>query len=661
MGRNERDWLVERAMKVRRGLSWLATVPIVALLVWLGSIERNTQEEIRTASHRAVRVAELRIAIEYLDQWLAALAQAAAATGEQRWADGYEEIAPKLDDAIKEAVALATPTGRAALASTMGEAHRDLAVMERRAIGLAASGDRQTARLLLNGPEYTYLQDVYSNGSNVFAEELAAITDKRTADLDIRTWLESAGLALSAVLLGATALSIKGRRRLQSALADTAAVARTDALTLLPNRRRFYEELDTALAAGSRAGLDHALLLIDLDRFKAANDAHGHPGGDELLRLVAARLRTVLDDERCIARLGGDEFGFILGCDQTGIPSVNPAAIANQIVDILGEPFVLKGGVVVQIGASVGIGISRPEDTAGELMYRADVALYRAKADGRGCSRFFEEGLDAEARSRARLEGELRQAIVEDAIIPYFQPLVEIATGRTIGFEMLARWPHPTRGMIPPAEFIPMAEDLGLIGSLTEHLLRCACRVAAGGWPPELTLACNVSAIQLLDPGLPSMIRAVLVETGFPARRLEIEVTEGALIGDLHLARTLLDQLKALGIRLALDDFGTGYSSLRHLQTLPFDKIKIDKSFVLAMATDPESDKIVSAIVGLGRSLGLAIVAEGIETSELARKVRDLGCDIGQGWLFGHPVSADRTEALLREERASQANLSLVA
>ena len=225
---------------------------------------------------------------------------------------------------------------------------------------------------------------------------------------------------------------------------------------------------------------------------------------------------------------------------------------------------------------------------------------------------------------------------------------------------MLARWPHPTRGMVSPGEFIPIVEDLGLIGPMTEGLLRRACRAAAG-WPDHVTIACNVSPLHLRDPGLPAMVAGILHETGFPACRLEIEVTESALVGDLALARTLLDQLKALGVRLALDDFGTGYSSLRHLQVLPFDKLKIDASFVGAMGTNAESGKIVSAVVGLGHSLGLLTVAEGVETLETAALLRDLGCDVGQGWLFGRPASAEATDALLREKADAAPPLAMAS
>ena len=591
------------------------------------------------------------------------VAQIGASTGEHRWADRYEEVAPKLDAAIAEATNLATPEARAVLAGTLGEAHRNLAVMERHALALAAAGDIPAARHLLDGAGYAYLQIVYANGADVFGRELTAVSGRQIAALDARTWLETAGLGVSAILLGATILSVRGHRRLQGALAHTASVARTDALTELPNRRQLYEEIEKALAAGRRTGLDHALMLIDLDRFKAANDAFGHLAGDELLRLVAARLRETLRDDNRIARLGGDEFAFLVRCDPSGPdqPITDPVTVAERVVAAMAKPFALSGGIVVQIGASIGIGLTDADTLAvSDLMHRADVALYRAKADGRGCARAFEPGMDAHVRARALLESELRQAVADGAIVPHFQPLVDIGDGRLVGVEMLARWNHPTRGMVPPSEFIPIVEELDLIGTLTAQLLRRAC-LAAVDWPDHVTLACNVSPLHLRDPHLPAMIRATLSETGFPARRLELEVTESALVGDLALARALLDQLKVLGVRLALDDFGTGYSSLRHLQHLPFDKIKIDRSFVGAMSDDEESGKIVSAVIGLGHSLGLLTVAEGVETPEAARLLRDLGCDVGQGWLFGRPAAAERIDDLLAEQEAGPASLSLVA
>ncbi len=635
----------------RLGAFALATLAGFAFLGWLGWTGVTTREEMRAASQRAVRVAELRGMIVYYDEWLTMAAQMAAASGERRWAERFDEAAPKLDATIAEAIELATPEIKAALFETTDEAHRDLDTMERRALALAAEGSLPAARALLNGPDFSYLKDVYAAGIEVFGQDLTTLAVARASSLSDRAWMEAAGLGLSTLFLVSTALMVLGRARLQGALARTAAVARTDALTELPNRRRFYEELETAFADIGQTGGSYALLLIDLDRFKAANDAYGHLVGDELLRLVARRLRAFVHGGDLIARLGGDEFALLVSIGKAAAPppESDPARMAGRIVSALDQPFILAEGTLARVGASIGIAIAQPGGGGvAELMRRADVALYRAKADGRSCFRFFEQGMDTLARSRALLEGELRRAIADDAIVPHFQPVVEIDTGRLVGVEMLARWPHPIRGMVPPGEFIPIAEDLGLIGPLTDRLLRRACRAAAK-WPAPLALACNVSPVQLRDPALPAMVRAVLEETDFPAGRLELEVTESALVGDLALARTLLDQLKGLGVRLSLDDFGTGYSSLRHLQSLPFDKLKIDASFVGAMTADKESQKIVAAVVGLGHSLGLSTVAEGIETEQTAALLRDLGCDLGQGWLFGRPDSADQIDALLRE------------
>ncbi len=641
---------LNRQVLLGRALLIGALLGALFLLAWLSWSGKQLRDEAHAAAQHAVRVAELRGTIAYLDEYMSLSARLAAASGERRWADRYDEAVPKLDAALAEAAGLASPETRAAMASTTGEAHHDLVAMERRALALGAGGDLASARALLDGPEFEYLKDVYASGIDVFGQNLSSYTAAQTDALNDRAWLGALGLALAVVTLVATGLSIRSYARDRRALTRVATVARTDILTDLPNRRRFYEIAEGMLAGTVTPGL--ALLLIDLDRFKAVNDAHGHPAGDEVLKLVAGRLGDVVRGGDLVARLGGDEFGLLLCPDRaTPRPWREPNVVAARIVAILADPFVLTDGTAVQIGGSVGV--ASPDATCAsvsDLMHRADVALFRAKGDGRHCFRVFESGMDAEVRSRALLERDLRQAVAEGAIVPHYQPLVDIRTGAVVGVEMLARWSHPTRGMVPPDAFIPLAEELDLISSLTERLMSRACREAAS-WPCDVTLACNLSPVQLRDPGLPAAVGEVLAKTGFPPDRLELEITESALVGDLALARTSLRQLKALGVHLALDDFGTGYSSLRHLQTLPFDKIKIDRSFVAAMAGDPESGKIVSAVIGLGHSLGLVTVAEGIETEATAALLRALGCDIGQGWLYGRPAPAERMAVMLGDAR----------
>ncbi len=458
-------------------------------------------------------------------------------------------------------------------------------------------------------------------------------------------WVAAAAVALG--LLAFTSLRAVPLRLLRQALERATHLATHDPLTGLPNRALLREHLGRALAEAREGGGTVAALIVDLDRFKPVNDAHGHQAGDRLLRAVAERLRRVLRGTYFAARLGGDEFAVVARFEAGGEePREAAARLAGRVVSALDAPFELAGGVSAQVGCSVGVAFAAgAEEGAEALLDRADAAMYRAKAEGRGCFRFFEAGMDERIRERAALASELRAALTADALEPHFQPLVDLGTGRLVGFEMLARWPHPRRGQVPPAEFVPIAEDTGLIGPMTERLLRRACR-AATAWPAGVTLACNISPVQLRDRGLPAIVRAALAESGLPPGRLEIELTESALLDDFGLAREILGELKALGVRLSLDDFGTGYSSLRHLQALPIDKIKIDAGFVRSMAESAESRKIVAAVVGLGQSLGLPTVAEGVEDAAAAGLLAGLGCNVGQGWLFGRAMPEGEATAL---------------
>jgi diguanylate cyclase (GGDEF)-like protein len=441
--------------------------------------------------------------------------------------------------------------------------------------------------------------------------------------------------------------------RRRAAEAEASLLARHDPLTGLANRRRLAEELAAALGRARRDGGAIAVLLVDLDRFKPVNDLRGHGAGDRLLQMVAERLQAERREVDTVARLGGDEFVILahLPADSAGpsalaraLDPVNAASrIARRVVMALERPFDLRdGGPAVTVGASVGVTTCvGGTDSAEELLRQADMAMYRAKSEGRGCFRFFGADMDLRLRERAQLEADLRDAVARDALEPHFQPLVAFEDGqRLLGFEMLARWSHPQRGMVPPAEFIPLAEDTGLIVPLTAALLRRGCAVAMG-WPAHLRLSVNISALHLRDRDLPALVARILAETGLPPGRLEIELTESALVDNFEMARELMNELKALGVSLALDDFGTGYSSLRHLQTLPFDKIKVDSGFVRDMMESAESSKIVAAVIALGHSLGLPTVAEGVEDEATATLLSRMGCDIGQGWLFGRPADAE--------------------
>lgn len=424
-------------------------------------------------------------------------------------------------------------------------------------------------------------------------------------------------------------------------------LAMTDPLTNLFNRRAVKEKTAELSARASRRGKSIAFMMVDLDGFKKINDLYGHDAGDQLLREVADRMRDVVPPSSVISRLGGDEFGICVVFEPEYPESVD--RIAEDLVDALARPVHIADSEQT-ITASVGI--SRPEldcDSIDMLIRRADIALYAAKKNGRNGYSWFENGMEVELRSRNSLEGDIRAAIPNDEFVPYFEQQIELATGELVGFEMLARWVSPVRGLIPPDDFIAVAEETGMIGDLSMNIIRKAM-IEAKDWDPKLTISVNISPVQLKDPWLAQKIVKLLVETGFPASRLEVEITESSLFKNLSLAQSIVGSLKNQGISIALDDFGTGYSSLAHLRALPFDRIKIDRSFVSSMLENAESAAIVSAIAGLGASLDVPITAEGIEDDKIIGKLKALGCTKGQGWYFGQPMNIDQVRTLLAQK-----------
>jgi diguanylate cyclase (GGDEF)-like protein/PAS domain S-box-containing protein len=428
--------------------------------------------------------------------------------------------------------------------------------------------------------------------------------------------------------------------------------AEHDALTGLANRRRFYEHLEERLAQSDRGSARCAVLLIDLDRFKPVNDAFGHTAGDAVLCEIASRLQAVVRKGDIVARLGGDEFAICT--DGRGAIEQAASRLATRIIAAAKKP-IMVGEIAIEVGASVGIAQCPADGQSAEaLLHAADVAMYRGKREGRGTFRFFEHRMDAEIREQAALEADLRRAVAGGEIVPYYQPLMSLSDNRLLGFEVLARWNHPERGFIPPDQFIPLAEKLGLISELTFHLLRIAGRDAKN-WPPSLTLSLNISPVQLNDSMLPLQLLAVVNEVGFPPGRLEIEITENALVSDLESAKAILTSFQNLGMKVALDDFGTGYSSLHHLRELRFDKIKIDRSFVQSMRSNPESMKIVNAILGLAKSLDLPTTAEGIESADVLEDVVEGGAEFGQGYYFGRAVPATDVAALIERHSGKPA------
>ena len=415
-------------------------------------------------------------------------------------------------------------------------------------------------------------------------------------------------------------------------------LAHNDILTGLPNRASFAERLEEDLSRQRlQAGGQLAVMVLDLDHFKEINDVHGHGAGDTVLKGVASRLKGVLEGKDFAARLGGDE--FVILQDSRDQPAA-AGALADRILLALSRPFELEGQRF-QIGATMGVAVfPRDGDDGGKLLANADLALYRAKAHGRSRASFFTAEMDEAVRERRILALELKDAIENDRLQVYYQAQATISDGEIVGFEALARWDHPVRGFIPPTEFIAIAEESDLILLLGEWMLRAVCREAAA-WDRPYRVAVNVSAVQFKKANLPELIHGILMETGMPANRLELEITETALVGDLQRALDILRRIKALGVAIAMDDFGTGYSSLSTLQAFPFDKIKIDKSFVDKIGSRQQASVIVTAVLGLGRSLEIPVLAEGVETDMQRSFLTAENCEQAQGFLFGRPVSID--------------------
>ena len=420
----------------------------------------------------------------------------------------------------------------------------------------------------------------------------------------------------------------------------SAIAALRDPLTDLPNRRAFDVCLGTALAS---AAPESIVLLVDLDRFKHVNDTLGHPVGDGLLCLVAKRLRSLVRTTDFVARFGGDEFAVVM----SPVPG-GPNDLARRIVDVLGRPYLIDGHLVT-VGASVGIASAPGHgQSAPSLVRCADLALYAAKAAGRGAFRVFEPELDQRANDRRTLEIELRRALVLREFELHYQPQIDIETQTVEGFEALIRWNHPGRGLIPPSDFIPLAEEIGLIVPLGEWVIRQSC-MEAMRWPNEIRVAVNISSLQFADADrLVNVITHALATSGLPGQRLEIEITESVLLRDQNFVLAALHQLHALGVRVAMDDFGTGYSSLSQLRSFPFDKIKIDRSFVHTNDNPDSQNAIVRAITALGMSLGMQTIAEGVETPGELERVRSEGCRSVQGYLFSRPVPSSEITTLLR-------------
>ena len=456
----------------------------------------------------------------------------------------------------------------------------------------------------------------------------------------------AAAIVMVALMIVGTGISthLMERRINLSSQNRLAHIAMHDALTELANRHAFSEALESECVKQQRYGRPFALLTLDLDRFKPINDTLGHPIGDVVLQMVSTRLRCAVRHGDLVARIGGDEFAIIT----YGISEISQATqVAHRVVEVLSRPFVVNGNVA-ELGGSVGVAVA-PEHgtTAEQLVQHADIALYTAKRAGRERFCVFDPQMMDTILRRRYLEADLRRACMREDFEVVYQPVSSSLTGEVIGAEALLRWTCPGRGEIPPSEFIPLAEELGLISRIGATVLLQACRDAAT-WPDDLDIAVNISPVQLLDPRLPQAVSQALEESGLRPSRLELEITETALVGNDEAALRTLTKLRELGVQISLDDFGTGYSSLSYLHRFPIGRIKIDRSFVQQLPDDRGSASIVRAIAQLGKSLDMKITAEGIETAEQLSFIAEHGCDHVQGFLISRPLKADVMFEMLR-------------
>ncbi|CAH2602064.1 EAL domain-containing protein [Rhodovastum atsumiense] len=482
-------------------------------------------------------------------------------------------------------------------------------------------------------------------GEQVKAQTRASVAARRPVSY-VRDQLDGRSIAvcLSPLEDGGWLVTYEDITERRRAEAQITHMAHHDALTGLPNRVLFQSRLQEALAR-ARRGESFAVLCLDLDGFKTVNDTLGHPAGDMLLREVTGRMRREIRETDTLARLGGDEFAII----QTGAAQPEAAvALAERLIALLAEPFDLDGQHAV-VGTSIGIALlPRDGEDADTALKNADLALYRAKGDGRGTFRLFEPAMDAAMQYRRTLEMDLRQALAEQQFELFYQPIMEARVAQIHSFEALLRWRHPGRGLVSPVHFVPLAEEIGLISPLGAWVLRQAC-IDAMQWPGHIRVAVNLSSVQFVKGDLVGHVREALAASGLPPHRLELEITETVLLHDTVATLALLEQLKGLGISIALDDFGTGYSSLSYLRKFPFDRVKIDKSFVDDVGPGSEAVAIIQAVTSLCRTLGMATTAEGVETPRQLQELQASGCTNVQGYLFSRPVPAVELPGLCRK------------
>jgi diguanylate cyclase (GGDEF)-like protein len=507
----------------------------------------------------------------------------------------------------------------------------------------------QSMQAFATGPRWSGALRIGDANWQVLA--IPAAGGRLTTRYDRALIVLAAGLIITVFVVVYLGLASRNSRQIELANQRVLELAQIDTLTGLPNRAFFLEQLEEADSHERRRRGAFSILMLDLDRFKNVNDSLGHAAGDALLQQVAHRLKSALRGTDVLARLGGDEFAIIqAGCDDQRTGSID---LATRISKRIAEPFLLPGHRV-EIGTSIGIAMAPEHGSEQEqLLKKADLALYRSKSAGRNCFTLYDEEMSAELEARNTLEGDLRDAIARCQFEVHYQPFFDVQTGHRRGLEALVRWRHPTRGLIPPDQFIPLAEETGLIVPLGEWVLRRACDDAIS-WPADIKVAVNLSPVQFKQADLFDVIQSALRNSGLSPERLEIELTESVLLERAVENHAFMQKLKSIGISLSLDDFGTGHSSLSCLTAFPFDKIKIDKSFIGNLTKRHKSSAIISSIVTLACGLDMSVTAEGVETREQFERLRTLGVNFAQGYLLGRPVPIDELEGQSQSYRSRQ-------
>lgn len=643
-----RESVVDVSFRTAKRAVAIALTGVAAFTILMMAERAYFQDRLHDAIQEMVQAINTSADIRLADEQLTTSANLAAATGDLKWIERYEASLRTIERALAAAERLAPEEVQQLWLET--EKHNTrLTEFERQAFKLVEAGRLEEARALLESSGYAEHKDTLDDSLQRFLTAIIAIMEGRLENAAFQSHLVYLSLLLL-VVAGVALLwrqLINGLESSKSMFLESEQqirrLAMKDSLTGLANRFHFKDRSVEVIQRADNDNQQVALFVIDLDRFKPINDLFGHGVGDEVLVAVAERIEAVTRKADCCARYGGDEFVVVARFDGDTHDLIRQG---KRIIKALAEPIIVDD-LHVQVGACVGIATTPTHaDNYEDLMRKADIALYVAKKDGRGGVCIFDDVMDADIRRRSTLFVNLKAAIDNDQIVPYFQPIVDLETGELDSLEILARWIHPDEGVLSPAHFLQDIVDLDLIDDMTLSLLEKAC-LAMAGQPSHVSLSLNVAAKQLQNAWMVEQIIAVLEKTGFPPSRLNVEITETALIIDLEQTGRLLARWKERGIRIVIDDFGTGYSSLAYLANLPFDQLKIDQSFIRNMYQNDECMKIVIAILGLGLSLGLDVVGEGIEERWQAELLRRHGCAKGQGFFYSRPRPSEELQVLL--------------